>query len=618
MSLVHCVVIEDISTGEVFKYRPNQIQQALEKLQEADVLIGQNIIGYDLPALKKLYDWEFHGKVLDTLIMSRLSNTNRPIHPKCPTSVWDEHNQKNKLIGPHTLMNLGYYAGVNKGDFGEDAGWDKFSEEMLQYCVQDVKVNVAIYHMLTKELNGFSDYSIELEMDIAKYLVQQQANGWTFDINRAYQLEAELSEKIRELEDEVHKTFTPLPKFIKTIQPRAKTDGSVSSVGLKFLGDEFESIVPAPERIDGEFGVEYTSGEFTRVDWPEFNLGSRQQIAEQLMHRGWVPQVRTPPSKLHPDGVPVVSEVILESIRDSFDEATLLANYFMISKRQSMVNSWIDNYNEDTGCIHGYTNTLGTATGRMSCSKPNLQQVPASKVDKEGNLLWGFEGDYGADCRALFTTEKGYTLVGGDASALELRTLSHYLNDPEYTDQVLNGDIHTYNQKAAGLDFRSQAKTMIYCFLYGGGDAKLGAVVGGGAKEGKALKKKFLTNIPALRSLRENVLAAAERGWLKALDGRRLRIRSPHSALNFLLQGAGAIVMKVVLRHVMNDATETGLDFKLVGSIHDEYQFQVLNKDVEPFKDIFVKAFIKAGDELKCRCRIDGEAMSGDNWASTH
>lgn len=386
--------------------------------------------------------------------MSRLSNTNRAIHPKCPTTIWDEHSQKNKIVGPHTLMNLGYYAGAIKGDYGQSAGWEVYSEDMLEYCVQDTVVTDAVFTLLNKELTGFSDYCIQLEMDVASYIVQQQENGWKFDIKKALLLEADLAEKCYELETLVQLTFKPLAKFVKEIQPRVLKSGGLSSVGLKFLED-YNDLIPEPEWTEGSLGIEYTSGSFSRIEWPEFNLGSRQQIVEQLVHRGWKPTLETE------KGSVIINEPVLESIKDQFPEAALLSDYFMVSKRQSMIQSWIENYNEETGRLHGYVNTLGAVTGRMTHSGPNLAQVPASKCSKDGEILWGFEGAYGADCRSLFIVDDGYTLVGADASGLELRCLAHYMNDNAYSDLILHGDIHTANQKAAGLDFRNQAKTFI-------------------------------------------------------------------------------------------------------------------------------------------------------------
>jgi DNA polymerase I-like protein with 3'-5' exonuclease and polymerase domains len=526
--------------------------------------------------------------------------------------VWDEHAEKKKMIGPHTLMNLGYSAGVNKGDFGESAGWEVYTEEMLEYCVQDVRVNVAVFHMLVRELGGTTDYAINLEMDVAAYLAEQQTNGWVFDIEKAMGLYADLDVKLSQLEDEVHKTFKPLAKHERDIQPRALKNGGLSSVGLKFLED-VESLIPVPsyEDVPGYSRV-YSSGEFSRISWPEFNLGSRQQIAGQFIHRGWKP------TEMTDNGNIIINEPVLEAARTKFKEASLIADYFMISKRMSMVDNWVKAFNEDTGRLHGYVNTLGAVTRRMTHSGPNLAQVPATKCGKDGEILWGFEGSYGADCRALFTVPDGYVQVGCDASGLELRCLAHYMNDQTYTDLILHGDIHTYNQNAAGLPSRNDAKTFIYAFLYGAGDAKIGSIVGAGAGKGKSLKAAFLKNTPALKNLRDNVSQAAERGWLKTIDGGRVRVRHAHAALNSLLQSCGAIVMKVWLRLVMQRATQEDIDFKTNGNIHDEGQFEVLAKDVEAFNEICLQAMIDAGEELNFRCPLAGDVKAGSNWALTH
>ncbi len=564
----HCIVTEDIDTGEIKRYNPDEIGQAVKDLEAADMIMGHNIVGYDIPVMEKLYGFDFKGTVVDTLLLSRLANPNRAMHPRCPTKVWDEHSEKMKMVGPHTLMNLGYFAGINKGDFGESAGWEHYSEEMMEYCEQDVKVTTQVYKYLLKELKGYSKECITLEHQFATVVNKQIRTGWFFDIRGAHDLESDLLTTVMELEDKVHETFFPLPKAVRVIQPRAKVNGEVSSVGLKFL-ENWEEEIPPPAYREGKLGREYISGSFTKIDWPEFNLGSRVQIAEQLMWRGWKPK------QLTENGNVIVNEKVLKGLHGKFKEATLLADYFMISKKRSMVSSWIENYNETTGRIHGYVNTLGAATRRCTHSGPNLAQVPASKTDKDGHLIFGFDGQYGADCRRLFTVPQGYKQVGVDASGLELRMLAHYMNDPEYTDLILNGDIHSYNQKAAGLPTRNNAKTFIYGFLYGAGDAKIGEIVGGTAKDGKRLKKNFLDSLPALKKLKEGVTNAAERGWIKSIDGSRIKIRSAHAALNFLLQSAGAIVMKKWLVILCDRADKEGLDYKAVGNIHEhrgEYQ----------------------------------------------
>jgi DNA polymerase I-like protein with 3'-5' exonuclease and polymerase domains len=226
---------------------------------------------------------------------------------------------------------------------------------------------------------------------------------------------------------------------------------------------------------------------------------------------------------------------------------------------------------------------------------------------------------YGAECRDLWTVEKGYKLVGIDASGLELRMLAHYMKDDAYTNEVVSGDIHTANQKAAGLETRSQAKTFIYAFLYGAGDAKIGKVVGAGAKEGQQLKARFLQNTPSLQTLRETVGKISKNlGTLPGLDGRRLQVRSDHAALNTLLQGAGAIVMKQALVLLNDNLRRAKIDYKFVANVHDEWQIEVEESRAEEAGQLGVLAIEEAGKVLKMRCPLTGEYKVGNSWKETH
>jgi DNA polymerase I-like protein with 3'-5' exonuclease and polymerase domains len=226
---------------------------------------------------------------------------------------------------------------------------------------------------------------------------------------------------------------------------------------------------------------------------------------------------------------------------------------------------------------------------------------------------------YGEDCRDLWIVEKGYKLVGIDAAGLELRMLAHYMKDDAYIYEVTQGDIHTANQKAAGLETRAQAKTFIYAFLYGAGAAKIGKVVGAGAKEGQRLIDSFLENTPELRRLRKDVdTIRKSSGTLPGLDGRRLHVRSDHAALNTLLQGAGAIVMKQALVILDGRLSKLGINYKFVANVHDEWQIEV----EEPYADMVgklgVQAIEEAGRVLKMRCPLTGEYRVGNSWKETH
>jgi len=324
-----------------------------------------------------------------------------------------------------------------------------------------------------------------------------------------------------------------------------------------------------------------------------FNPGSRKQIAERLATKGavWKKTTET--------GQPKVDEGTLKPLQ-YIPEAKLVLEYLTLSKRIGMLRSWIDNVADD-GRIHGRVNTCGAVTGRMTHSSPNLAQIPS-------------ESDY----RQCFTVADGHRLVGVDASGLELRMLAHYMNDAEYTDLILNGDIHTYNQEAAGLPTRDAAKTFIYAYLYGAGDEKIGSIIGKGSGAGRKLKNQFLESLPSLADLLTTVAKAATAKHLCGLDGRRVRVRSEHAALNSLLQSAGAIVMKQALVLAAARLDALGFPYKLVAQVHDEFQIEVPDAYAERVGIVFRNAIRKAGLHFNMRCPLDGDYKVGDNWSQTH
>ena len=337
----------------------------------------------------------------------------------------------------------------------------------------------------------------------------------------------------------------------------------------------------------------------TKTKYIPFNIASRKQIADRLQAKGWKPKQMTDKGNI------IINETVLSTI--DLPEAKMFNRYFLLQKRTGLIKSWIMACQEDNR-VRGSVMTLRTITGRMAHASPNMAQVPA------------VYSPYGKECRGLWTVDdvSKYRLVGVDASGLELRCLAHYMNDPEYTNIVLTGDVHTANQERAGLKTRDQAKTFIYAWLYGAGAAKIGKVVGGNAKQGQQLITKFLSNMPALKNLRMWVSKKAASGTIPALDGRLLHIRSEHAALNTLLQGAGAIVCKQWLVHIMERVIKTKLDVKLVASIHDEYQFEVAIPDIERFCRLTKEAMTQTTKTLKMKCELDCDYKVGKTWADTH
>tara|TARA_R110002073_G_scaffold88443_2_gene209875 strand:+ start:128 stop:1417 length:1290 start_codon:yes stop_codon:yes gene_type:complete len=429
---------------------------------------------------------------------------------------------------------------------------------MIKYCERDVEVTEAVHKKLLQEMSDcFSPESIELEHQVQYSVQQQQRNGWTLDQTLSRELCATFKERMNEIEETLQRQFRPI------VHKR------YSDKTGKRLKDKVEV----------------------------FNVGSRQQIAKRLSGIGAVF------GKVTEKGNPIVDEATLDTV--DLPEARAISEYLMLQKRYAQVYSWLEHVKED-GRVHGRVISNGAITGRMTHQSPNMAQVPSS------------HSPYGHECRSCWTVPSSTKLVGFDASGLELRMLAHYMDDKEFTDVLLTEDIHTRNQMAAGLETRPQAKTFIYAFLYGAGDAKIGTIVGGSAKDGSRLKQRFLRNTPALENLRERVGRASGRGYLRGLDGRRLHVRSEHAALNTLLQAAGAIVMKKALVLLDDYAQQWNLNYKLIGNIHDEVQTEVSEKHAEKFGYLAVECLKAAGLAFNLRCPLDGEYKVGNTWAETH
>ena len=557
---VWCIVAKELD-GKSYRFTPDEIEDGIKLLQDADTLIGHNIIGFDLPVLGNLYNFKYNGKIIDTLVMSRLYNPVRE--------------------NGHSLKTWGYRLGIPKQEQPE---FESYTPAMLNYCEQDVILNEAVYKYLLDEGTGFSKQSFDLEQQTASIIREQEKTGFYFDSKQAMTLLAELNQNKADVEDEVQKTFKPKWVDDKHVLPYTKMNGELSKRGL--TDDEYENILISGNREP-----------FMRRKLVDFNLGSRKQIGEYLIDFGWQPE------KFTPTGQPIVDEGTLKKITH-IKEAKLIADYLLYQKRIAQVSSWIDELKDDR--VYGRVIPNGTITGRMTHRNPNMAQVP--------NL----GSPYGKECRACWTVPEGYKLVGVDASGLELRMLAHYMNDIDYIEEVVNGDIHSTNQELAGLKTRDQAKTFIYALVYGAGDAKIGKIINGDIKKGKALRERFFRNLPALKKLRDRVQQASNRGFLKGIDGRKIYVRSQHSALNTLLQGCGAIVMKQAMINLHELIKLNVVDAKFVANIHDEWQLQVKESQADYIGRLGVESIEKVTEQFNMRCDLTGQYKIGGNWSETH
>ena len=492
----------------------------------------------------------------DAIHLNRLWNTKIRLSQCVDTLIMSRLLNPNRENG-HSLASFGNQLGLSKIDFKDyDAG---LSDEMIEYCIRDVELLEKVYDKLLKEKQqyGFSDRCFEIEHKVAALITKQERRGFKLDVPKCMVLLAGFSDRMGRIEQELQQVFPPI-----TTERYSEKTG-------KRLKDDVEV----------------------------FNPGSRQQIAKRLMSLGWKPTKKTE------KGSVIVDEGTLDGV--DIPEAKLIAEYLMLQKRYAQVKSWTDAVEED-GRVRGKVITNGAVTGRMTHHSPNMAQIPSSS------------SPFGRECRDCWTVNEGYKLVGADASGLELRMLAHYMKDKDYVKEVIEGDIHTKNQIAAGLQTRPQAKTFIYAFLYGAGAAKIGSIVGGGAREGETLIKSFLDNTPALKTLRTKVERMAEKGYLPGLDGRKLFVRSAHSALNTLLQGAGAIVMKQAMIILDGKIRKEKLDAHFVVNVHDEWQLEVLEKDAERVGQLAVESLEETTKELDLFCPLTGEYKVGSTWADTH
>jgi DNA polymerase I-like protein with 3'-5' exonuclease and polymerase domains len=560
-----CIAIS--VNGEDPKVLP--IQEALYMMGEAKVLVGHNILSFDLPAIQKLHPtWTPRGRIIDTLVTARLLKANQR------EADFQTKDFPKEFIGSHALKAWGYRLNFAKA---EAPGFDKATDELLEYCKQDVRVTNRLWEYLQAgPAFEAAQPAIDIEHAFARIIREQERHGFAFDVAAAERLHADLRKELLDIEGQLQKVFPP-----KVIDRVSEKTGK-----------------PLKPKIE------------------LFNPGSRMQIAERLKEKyGWEP------TELTPDGRPRVDEAVLSDL--SFPEAQILNRYLTVLKRLGQLaegdEAWLKLVRK--GRLHGRVNTNGAITGRCTHRNPNMAQVPSDPA-----------------YRRLFIPDTGTVLVGADASGLELRCLAHYLgryDKGEYAKQILEGDIHWTNAKAFGLvgdveqdkanpdhkAARNQAKGAIYALIYGAGDDKLGMVLGGDRKRGRKARANFEAKVPAYRRLKEDVTTTlGNYEMLKGLDGRPLYPRSEHAALNTLLQSAGAVVMKQACILAWNRFLE---DPKFnavhqVASIHDEYQFVAPREISEEVGKIVVWAIQHAGVEFKFRCKLDGEFRVGASWAETH
>lgn len=595
---IWCIVLRDIKINKVYSFTNRHDFEVWWHKQPKSMLIGHNIIEYDLPILENLWHIQIdYNNIIDTLILSRL--------------------YKPKLEGGHSLESWGERLDFPKYEFND---FSKYTDEMLIYCQRDVDLNTKVYKELRKIFPELTT-AVKLEHKIAVILRDAREYGFYFDLNKAIDLKVELEKHRDKYNELIHKT---IPTIIK------------------------EEIF-IPKRDNAKKG--YQAGvPFIKKHILPFNPNSSQQCIDYiLIPAGWKPYVLTdghkkilndPPQDLTKEelgkkkerfnryGYKLNEENLATVSKDNeyAEIANILLKRLIYETRVRKLTEWINLVSEDDGCIHGNINGLGASTHRMVHNNPNLANIAAKKSIKyHSEELANLVMELGGRMRELWLARPGRVLVGTDAEGIQLRVLAHYMEDKEFIHSVTEGskdnetDPHSLNCKRIGMGTRDNAKTFIYAFLLGAGDSKIGEIYNAGKSAGKELKENFIKSTPGLSKLKkQRIPTEARRGYTIGFDGRKIYCDDPHLMMAMYLQGGEAVIMKLALYLSITEIKELNLDARLVNVVHDEMLFDCLPEHAERVKEITERSIAEAGELLQLKCPMKGEGKIGTNWLEVH
>jgi len=616
-----CGVFKDIKTKKVYKFRPDQAQQMFEFMDGCESLIGHNVIGYDFPILKKLYNYEYKGKVVDTLLISRLvcNNITRP-------------QGMEGRAGLHSIEAWGHRFGRWKPDH-ED--WSQFSEAMLHRCTEDVEIQYMLYVHLGKEARkrGWPSRTFELTFKLFQILTEQEHYGWLIDQPRLERYIRTLTRSIDRIDAVV------LPKMPNVIEQPYKTplrnpykkNGELSANALKWMPD----------------GAGVIGGEFTRVIFRKVNIASDKEVKEYLLSEGWVPQEwnykKDKQGRVQKDEnrQPIKTSPKLSADDDFVGVdgklGRIIAKRIKCVHRRSTLEGWKQNIRSDgrlSQVISGIADT-----GRLTHN--GIVNVPSG------------DAFYGKQMRSVFTSKEGYKIVGTDSASCQDRMLAGRAGDEGFTKMLLDGDKdagtdgHSLNMKAINSVLRKRDKPLIsrgsaknfgYGWKFGASDNKLGKMALGGKELGAEIRTA-LSEVSEAQALLVDSLTSEwqqnaeiyindwgkpdyRNGFIQGLDGRPVYIKSPHAVLVYVLQSDEAIMMQYALCFLKKWLDKLGWvhgrEYGFVANIHDEYQCEVREDLVPTYTALADKSIVKAAEYLGIQCPHVGESDVGDNWSETH
>lgn len=598
LTTFHCAGAIDVETGKEYWFRPHQSKDFLDLLDQAEVIVAHNAFGFDVPALTKLFGWKPKATVHCTKVMSQLLKYNR-------------------FGFGHSLKQWGVFLKDNKGDY--TGGFEKFNEDMFQYMQQDVKLLAKVYKYLLKETKNYMTFTkskkvltaLRSEMTMDAIMVEQCGNGWKFDKQGAVELRETIDKKMQEIATFINPKLGAKANVVDpdTVKEHEKTTGKRYAIPKKPIFTKAGRL--SKTTIDW-FGLPLDTdvttcpilGEYCRITFSLGDIGNTDTVKTYLGTLGWQPDEWNW-KRINGNFVKVSAKLSDSSLEGLGDVGKALMEYYTLRSRKSILEGWF-NYIDDNNRLHGDVFNIGTPTFRQT--HKIIANLPG------GNAVLGPE------FRSLFVTEDGYKLVSADSAACQLRLLAHYMKDSKFTETVLNGDIHQMNADIIDCE-RGQAKRFIFAYLYGAGASKLSGYIGKTVDQTKVAMAKYKKALPALARLVDTVNKSTETlGFIAGLDDRPIYLDSSerHKSLNYLIQGAEAVVMKYTVNMIHEELAKAKIDSRIVLFYHDEVTYEVKEEQAEEAKTIIMRCFEEAPKELGVDIMTCGDCKIGNDYYEVH
>lgn len=608
---VHCCCVKNHTTGDIVSFTPDNISDLCSHLDTYSILIGHNCVGFDFPALRKVFGWEYKGQVVDTVLMSRSQDLNRRNPP----------GYKGKA--PHSVEAWGYRLGGEMKVEHED--WENYSDAMLTRCKGDVELQYNIHKYLVAEGKGRNwAPAHKLNVKIFEHLQQQEAYGFTVDVPH---LDASIHTLTRWVDRVGRVLMDRLPFTVDILE--TKKEGILNYVKAPFNKDGTKSANVLRYCEANGISVEDISGVFSRVRSRRISLDNVAEVKDYLLSQGW-----RPADWNEKDGKRTSAKLTKDDPFDGVQGSIgrLVAKRIVCRQRRSVLEGWRDNIRPD-GRIPTRVGGIAT-TGRLRHKLIVNIPSPHSK------------SFFGKQMRQCFIPQEGWVMVGCDSKGNQMRQLAGRMGDDEFTEAVLHGnsaegtDLHSLNQRRSGAATRNQAKGFFYgSILFGAGDKKTGDLLNVSKEQARRIKESYMDEMPKLKALlaalsKEWRVTAKKRwnaqwnkleyfnGYIAGIDGRPILVPYEKDLLCYALQSDEAIQMGAAYIMVHKWAKERGWvigrDWGMLIWMHDEFQMECKPELAEELGIMSCKAIQWAGKFFNIQCEHDGDYIIGRSWYETH